>query len=209
MGTQSNDMHSQALVPVQNGYRALSQDRTPLTLRDFLAVGFRHRRLVVTCFLTISFLGALYPFVLPSYESETKILVKHERAPDPVVSSSEVRPVYSPDIVTEEELNSEIELINSKDLLRQVVIICDLHHPKTWLGRTLASIRRAVKSAVGITETEDERIYKTADKLGRKLDVEAVEKSNIIDITYPSPDINLSARVLKTIDDLYLAKHLA
>jgi len=94
-------------------------------------------------------------------------------------------------------------------LLREVVITCDLYRPKTRLGRMLASIRRAVKSAVGIRETEDERIYKTVDKLSRKLDIEAVEKSNIIDITYPAADSNLSARVLKTVDDLYLGKHLA
>jgi len=209
MDTQNSDMNGRALVQVHKGYGALSNDHPPLTLRDFLAVGFRHRRLVVLCFFTIVFLSTLYPFVLPSYESETKILVKHERPPDPVGTSTDVKPIYSPDAVTEEELNSEIELIKSKDLLRQVVITCDLYHPKTWLGQTLASIRREVKSAVGITETEDERIYKTVDKLSRKLDIEAVEKSNIIDITYPAADSNLSVRVLKTVDDLYLAKHLA
>jgi len=209
MDTQNSDMNGGALVQVHKGYGALSNDHPPLTLRDFLAVGFRHRRLVLWCFFTVVSLSTLYPFVLPSYESETKILVKHERPPDPVGTSTDVKPIYSPDAVTEEELNSEIELIKSKDLLREVVITCDLYRPKTRLGRTLASIRRAVKSAVGIRETEDERIYKTVDKLSRKLDIEAVEKSNIIDITYPAADSNLSARVLKTVDDLYLGKHLA
>ena len=84
MATQSNEMNSQALVPVKNGYRPLSLDAPPLTLRDFLAVGFRHRRLVGIAFFGILLLAVLYPFVSPNYESETKILVKHERAPDPV-----------------------------------------------------------------------------------------------------------------------------
>src|SRR5439155_17907025 len=165
MDMQNSDMNGHALVQVHKGYEALSNDHPSLTLRDFLAVGFRHRRLLVLCFFTIVFLSILYPFVLPSYESETKILVKHERPPDPVGTSTDVKPIYSPDAVTEEELNSVIELIKSQDLLRQVVITCDLYHPKKWLGRTVTTIRRALKSAVGIRETEDERIYKTVDKL--------------------------------------------
>jgi uncharacterized protein involved in exopolysaccharide biosynthesis len=209
MDPLNNDTNGRALVYVHNGSSAVSKDHPPLTLRDFLTVGFRRKRLLLTSFFTIVLLAVLYPFVLPNYESETKILVKHERPPDPVGVSTDARPIFSPDNVTEEELNSEIELINSKDLLRQVVIACDLQHPKTWMGRTLATIRRTLKAAVGITETEDDRIYKTADRLFRVINIEPVDKSNIIDITYGAADGKLSARVLKTIDDLYLAKHLA
>ena len=208
--TQSNEMNSRALVPVKNGYGALSLDAAPLTLRDFLAVGFRHRRLVGIAFFSILLLAVLYPFVLPNYESETKILVKHERPPDPVGIPGADRTTYTPDIVTEEELNSEIELITSQDLLRQVVVTCQLHHHHNWLGRMLGAIIHVAKSAVRVAPpTEDQSIYKATVKLRRRLDVEAVYKTNIITITYASDDLNLANRVLNTIDNLYLAKHLA
>src|SRR5579864_2876239 len=182
MDTQSNQMSSQALVPVKNGHRALSVDPVPLTLRDFLAVGFRHRRLVSIAFFGILLLAVLYPFVSLNYESETKILVKHERPPDPVGIPGADRTTYTPDIVTEEELNSEIELITSQDLLRQVVVTCQLHHHKSWLS-FIGSITGVAKSTVGIAPpTEDEKIYKAAVSLGRKLNVEAIYKTNIITI---------------------------
>src|SRR5512146_1980785 len=98
------------------------------TVRDIVAIGFRHQRLCTVCFGGI-LLGALLAGIfLPKYEAESKFLVKRERV-DPVVSSTPEQnnlAVGVQAMVTEEELNSEIDLLTSDDLLRQVVIKCDL-----------------------------------------------------------------------------------
>src|ERR1700721_196994 len=92
-----------------------------LTLRDAVMPVFRHRRLVTLVFLGI-FLGAiLCMLLLPrKYEAEMKILVNRERVdavvtPDPDNANG---PGIVP-AVSEEDLNSEVELIKSRDLLER------------------------------------------------------------------------------------------
>src|ERR1700730_12855808 len=92
------------------------------TVRDFVPIGFRHKRLLVLSFLGI-FLGVLLSalFLPARYRAETKLLVKRERL-DPVVSPEQNAPMMFKDTVSEEELNSEVELIESDDVLRKVVV---------------------------------------------------------------------------------------
>jgi uncharacterized protein involved in exopolysaccharide biosynthesis len=87
------------------------------TLRDLVAIAFRHRRLVVLSFSGI-LLGAILVAVLQpnQYESGTKILVKRERVDPIVTAESSALPQFAIG-VTEEDLNSEAELLKSRDLL--------------------------------------------------------------------------------------------
>src|SRR6266536_2894749 len=98
--------------------------RTP-TLRDILSVCFRHRQLIVVTFCAI-FLGSLWHalFTPRTYKAETEILVKRERA-DAVVSPQNNIPIINTEI-SKEDLNSEAELLKSRDLLEKVVIACGL-----------------------------------------------------------------------------------
>src|SRR5215472_10385523 len=91
------------------------------TTRDLLAIGFRHQRVFVLTFAGILLGSLIAAFVVPpDYQSVTKILVKRERV-DPVVSSEKTNPVMVQNSVSEEELNSEVELILSNDVLRETV----------------------------------------------------------------------------------------
>ncbi len=93
-----------------------------LTLRDIAAVLFRHRRLLLISFIAILVAVLLSGVLSPTYKAEMKILVRRERV-DPVVTSQPNAPsqVFQEEI-TESELNSEVELLNSQDLLRKVVL---------------------------------------------------------------------------------------
>src|SRR5215469_4788555 len=97
-----------------------------VSFREAVAPVFRQRRIALTIFLGI-FLGAIAAGLLMprKYESEMKILVNRDRVdaavtpnPDGPVATALVPPV------TEEDLNSEVELLKSRDLLEQVVIAC-------------------------------------------------------------------------------------
>src|SRR5271154_1365659 len=119
----------------------ISNDQNPVngkaafsfSLRDVLTILFRHKRVVV-----LSFLGILTGAVLvavfhaPEYRASTKFLIERERL-DPVISPGQSTAPESRGEVTEEELNSEVELIESADVLRQVVVSCGLHQKKTLL----------------------------------------------------------------------------
>jgi len=170
-------------------------------LRDLLAVGFRHRRLIVLSFLGV-FMGAVLAAMLvpPTYEAQMKVLVKHERV-DPVVTSEpNAMPVLTNDVVTEEDLNSEVELIQSRDLLEKVVEACGLHLRKPTFWDSLL---------LGLAGGQDLRIPKAVRRLGADLKVEPLKKSNLIEVTYASTDPELSARVLTTLAANYLVKHAA
>jgi len=176
-----------------------AQGRTySLTLRDIVAVGFRRRRLMALSFLGV-FLGAAVVALLTGskYQSEIKILVRRKRA-DPVVSASAGGPtVVNETTVPEEETNSEVELIQSPDLLQQVVVACGLDQAKTWFGSSWFLSNPAVRTSEAVR------------KLKEGLKVEAAKKSNLITVTFTSTDPQVTARVLNTLGNLYLERHMA
>jgi uncharacterized protein involved in exopolysaccharide biosynthesis len=170
------------------------------TLRDVLAPLFRHRRLMILCFFGV-FLGGILAALLSTnqYQAHMQILVKRERV-DPVVTS-EASP-QTPQAalpVTEEEINSEVELLRSDDLLQKVVFATGLQEKEKDL----------VWAVVRPKEDAETRVFKAVKGLGKNLDVEAVKKTNLIKVSYQTADPQLAYRVLNTLANSYLEKHLA
>ena len=93
------------------GSRAL-----PFNARDVVAIGFRRQRLIAFTFLGILVAVVLIGLSLPKrYEASMKILVKRERA-EPMVTAEQTPSFQASQAVTEQEINSEIELLWSRDL---------------------------------------------------------------------------------------------
>lgn len=178
-----------------------NEGRSPSTVHDFLAIGFRRRRLIVATFLGILITGALIALLLPArYESEMKILVRRERA-DSVVSPTRDAAFQLRTFVTEEELESEAELLKSRDLLRKVVVACNLHQSGSSFWSTLWSGDES--------STEEQRIAQSALALEKDLTVEPIRRTNMIRVSYEAREPRLAAHVLNTLATLYLDKHLA
>jgi uncharacterized protein involved in exopolysaccharide biosynthesis len=163
------------------------------TLRDVAAVFFRHKRLLLISFALAAAAGILYSALFPSYKAEMKVMLRRERI-DPVVTPTpSPSPAFEHDEITEEELNSEVELLHDEDILRQVVIENGLGR-KTWTS----SLTR---------QSPEERIEKAVRRLAGKLDVQPVRKSRLITVSYSSPDAARSAAILSSLARSYLAKH--
>ncbi len=174
-----------------NAQRAFS-----FTARDVVAIGFRHQRVLVLCFCGVVLGVLLSALVLPAkYRAETKLLVKRERV-DPVVSPEQNAPMMFHDTVGEEEINSEVELIQSQDVLQKVVSTCGLDK-KSFLG-----------SIVHYGETDQNRQDRAILSLRSDLQLEVIKKTNIISIAYESKKPALAQQVLATLDKAYLDKHL-
>jgi len=167
------------------------------SLRDVLAIGFRHRRVVVLSFCGM-LSGAVLAAVLqpPEYRAHTKFLIERERL-DPVISPGVSTPQTFSGEVTEEELNSEVELLESADVLRQVAVSCGLHQRKSFLTSLLGA------------GDEPTRIAKAVDRLQNALKIEVVRKSNVISVSYAADNPQLAARVLSALGDAYLKKNVA
>lgn len=98
------------------------------TPRDWLAVCFRQRRLVILCFggvLAGSLLCAWF-WAARYYEASMQILVMPDQA-DSNVSAQPTNGAQSGKFVSPGQLNSEVALLQGTDLLRQVGTTCKLN----------------------------------------------------------------------------------
>ncbi len=182
-----------------------SRASRPLTLRDVAAPVFRQRRLASLIFAGIFFGAVLTGLLLPrKYEAEMKILLNRERAdavvtPDPTVASA----AASVPAVSEEDINSEVELLKSRDLLEQVVLACGLEPRNGSIWQRLSGAMPGARPA------PEAGLARSVQALAERLIVEPLKKSNLIRVAYASRDPQLSARVLQTLAALYQEKHAA
>ena len=89
-----------------------------------------------------------------------------------VTPSANAPAQFSNDQVSEEDLNSEVELLNSDDLLRKVVLATGL-------------AGQSGSSAIGDSEV---RIAKAVRKLSKDLKIEPLRKTNVISVSYEARD---------------------
>ena len=161
------------------------------TLRELAAILFRQSRFVAASFTLVFLATLLYAFVSPRYEARLKVLLRRGRS-DPVVSAQPASLAdFTRPAISEEELNSEVELLRDEGLLKQVVVQCGLVAPGDVIAGRSQSVERAVR------------------KLSRTLTVEPLRKSNLIQIRYQAGDAQEAANVLATLSTFYLRKHLA
>jgi len=171
--------------------------RNSINLRDGASALFRRRGLVLFTFLAVVLGTAVVTWRLPSkYESRMKILVKNQRVDVAITpQATGGAPVGVDTDVSENEINSEIELLTSRDLLTQVA-------KDTGLGQ--AGAASFWKKPV----PEAERIEKAATDLSKDLVITPVKKANVISISYSANSPEVAAAVLKELGELYLEKHL-
>jgi uncharacterized protein involved in exopolysaccharide biosynthesis len=167
----------------------------PVSMKDIVAIGFRHQRSMILCFLAVFSGAVLVGILMPtSYQAHTKILIKRERV-DPVISPGQSASMMVKDEVTEEQLNSEVELLESDEVLRQVAVASGLQNRTSLLAQLLGR------------EDEAGKIAKAAQRLRGALVVEPMKKTNLISITYSSGSPQQAALVLKNLNEAYIRKH--
>ena len=170
--------------------------------KDIIAIGFRWRNRIVIAFL-IGTLGAFAASFLLSrdYESRMKILINRERV-DPLVAPDQNAPPISRQEISEEELNTELELLRNDDVLRKVVLETALQKTTTeplWI--------RMFGRQAGVSE-EEIKMAKAVRVLGSALNITLLKKSNVIEIAYRADDPKLAVKVLSAYAKYYLEKHV-
>ena len=168
-----------------------------INLREGAGALFRRKSLVLFTFLAVVIGAVIVTVLLPNrYESRMKILVKNQRvdiAITPEATTGTNTPTVEND-VSENQINSEIELLTSKDLLTEVV--------------TSTGLDKQESSFLNRSMTDAVRVERAVNRLTKDLSINPVRKANVITISYASDSPQLSAAVLKKLGDLYLEKHL-
>jgi uncharacterized protein involved in exopolysaccharide biosynthesis len=160
---------------------------SPVAFRDVATLMFRHRTLFATSFMAAVCVAILTALLLPpKYESSVKLLVQRERADIPISPERDATYGGPVEEISEAEMNSELELLKTDDILRGTV-------QQTGLAGRKPTPRQL-----------DRAVY----KLRNTLKIDPVNKSDIIGITYQSRDPQLSSQVLNTLVALYFQKHM-
>jgi uncharacterized protein involved in exopolysaccharide biosynthesis len=154
----------------------------------------RYWRLSVVVVCACIGLAALVTAVMPKrYEARMKFLVNNERG-DLVITPEKNQIAGRPPEVTETQVNSEIELLRSRDILEAIVRDQKLFASdpaKASANPSKLQIARAIK------------------KLEKNLGVNALRKTDIVEVVYDGSDPDLAVSVLNNLGTRYLNAHLA
>jgi uncharacterized protein involved in exopolysaccharide biosynthesis len=180
-------------MPDEDLIRRRVQSPAP-TVRELATVLFRRRRVFVCVWGLVVAAAVLYVLAGARYRARMKVLVRPGRADAPVSAQANAPLDLTRLGITEEELNSEVELLRDDEVLRKVVEENGLGG-RDWLHFLRLSEGRA------------ERVERAARQLAQKLQVEPVKRTNLITVSYASDDPRLAAKVLQSLENGYLEKH--
>jgi uncharacterized protein involved in exopolysaccharide biosynthesis len=181
-------------MPDQDATRKNEEPMSP-TMRELAMVLFRQRKLFVGVSGLVFVLAVVYALAGATYRAQVRVLVRRGRADPPVAAQENAPPDFSRVEVTEEELNSEVELLKDDDVLRRVAEANDLaaHDWLRWFRPH---------------EEQAARVERAAKKLAKRLNVESIKKTNLIAVSYDAADPQLAAQVLRSVASVYLEKHM-
>ena len=177
------------------------------SLIDSLYVVFKRKSQILLFFgATVCTVGIATFFIKPTYEASSQILVKigRENLYVPTVpASSNVNPVIN--FNREEQINSEIEIFKGRSLAEQVA---------EFLGPT--TIYKDLKVEGGeITKRsfpQDKTLYSLLEeaslRIQKALEVEGVNKSNVIEVRFKHDNPDMAATVVNKLVDFFLDRHL-
>jgi len=175
--------------------------RSDPTLRDLLAPLFRRKRMFLFTFSGILLGSVLAAFVVSSiHKASMEILVNEERLEPLVTPESTAQNAGAPTPVTDEQINSEVEILKSPDLLQAVVTANNLQD----IERKSLTTR-----IVHGKQTNDWYIARAVQHLSKNLDMKVVSKTSMIQVDYKAANPQVAFNVMQTLAKLYLEKHLA
>jgi uncharacterized protein involved in exopolysaccharide biosynthesis len=158
-------------------------------MRQIVEAAFRHRRLWFFTACIVFSASIAYILLRPrQYLSEMDILVQNTRGADQI-TPSRVTGTITINGVTEEQINSEIQLLQSRNLASVVI-------DPQWDQRPAGSL----------TTAEYRAHDKAIDKFEKHLSVELVRKSNVIHVAYAASDPGTANETLNRLLTAFLAK---
>jgi uncharacterized protein involved in exopolysaccharide biosynthesis len=187
-------------------------------MRDFVRVWFfwKHHALIV--FLLVIFLVMSFSYLYtPNYESSAKIMILPRTGEGAIISVGTEEKRVSP--VSIEDINTEIELLLSEDVLRKTVRSFMAENGeqglglkarrKKWHQRLIEGFKRIVGKILIVLKLIDPLPPFESDVkvLKNALEVEPVAMSSIILVSLRAESPKVAAVVLNRLLDIYIRHH--
>ncbi|HEV2185774.1 MAG TPA: Wzz/FepE/Etk N-terminal domain-containing protein [Stellaceae bacterium] len=155
-----------------------------LTTRELLSILFRERLKLILVFVGLCVLVVAYSYLLPPYyEATTRLLVKTGR--EFQTRSDPNQPIVAvPSSTKQEIVNSEIQILTSRDLAQAVIdrIGADKLYP-------------GASADIAVRDFQSD------------LKVAPVEQADVIDVSYRNRDRGVAIAALNAVVELYQQKH--
>ncbi|HEX5319929.1 MAG TPA: Wzz/FepE/Etk N-terminal domain-containing protein [Stellaceae bacterium] len=166
-----------------------------LTTREVLSILFKERRKLLGAFLGLAVGVIAYSYLLtPYYDATGRLLVKTGR--EFQVRSDPTQPVASVPSTTKQEIvNSEIQILTSRDLV--LAVINRIGAAKLYPGGGLLSF---LGSAAPSADAAVKSFYSD-------FKVAPVEQSDVIAISYRNANREMAVQALNMVVELYQQKH--
>ena len=171
----------------------MERERQTNNLRDLLTVLFKHKYKIITVFLaTVATVTAASFLIPPTYEGSSSIMIKFGREH---IYRSEIDDLIPPIInLNQEYINSEVEILKSLDLIEQVIT-------SIGLGEIYPDLTKDPPKEITPLSAAMLRFKK-------KLSVENVTKSNVIQVSFRHENPQIAANAVNQLIDYFKEKHL-
>lgn len=201
--------------------------------RDVAGVLFRRKWAILAVFLSTVIPVTVYTLLqAPIYQAESRILVKPGRENIYVSPVGAPEGAHPPTIVQRvaEVINSEIEIIRSRVLIRRVLEEVEIakafpprgsknsgvsHVSESLPGKVLKKVGLAgvfppalLEDSVAAQEVEAPPLAVAVRRVLANLSVERLKGTDVIRVGFKSPDPDIPARFLNVLVERYLERHL-
>ena len=174
-------------------------------LKDHLTVIFRHKRAISAIFLmTVMAVTALSFLLAPAYEAKSRLLVKFGREYIYHSETGDSQAERTPPLVSQEEMvNSEINILTSRDLIEKVIRAVKVENIYPELVKNSSSLLADIGISPKLPPLQAAII-----KFSKNLDVRAVKKSSVIEVSFQHKDPRMAAEAVNLLIAFYKVKHL-
>ena len=175
----------------------IEQQGQESSLRDFLTILFKHKYTILTIFFTVVSTVTIGSFLIsPTYESKASLLIKFGREyiyrPEVGEKVSDNRPLIP--LNQEEVINSEIQILTSRDLIEKVITTLKVENIYPDLAKNPSKTITPLEAAI--------------QQFEKKLSVEGIKKSNVIEVSFQHKDPRVAANAVNLLVDFLKEKHL-
>jgi uncharacterized protein involved in exopolysaccharide biosynthesis len=158
--------------------------------REVVSILFKHARLLTALFFGVFALFFGGSYLLPSkYKAEAQVLVQSGREFEVVSEKGNNSPTGVPYITKQEIINSEVEILNSRNLAESVIKAVGL-----------------ARIYPGIADDGDPESTRMNEAI-KKFKVDPVTMSNIITLQYWNPDRAIAIETLQKLARIYAEQH--
>lgn len=213
--------------PLSSIFLEESSAGSPLDIRQLLLSVYRYKWIIIALGLVAALSAAFYAHTLvPIYQARATLLIDTEEAN--VVS---IQDVYSTGYKGYEYRQTQYELLRSRNLAERVVRKLELHKDPKYAGSPAGgnSGKKETKSGLDLSflkpaafskpaapprpeltaeEKEARLISSLTSMVAGGISVSPVNESNLVALTFQSPDPEFAAQVVNTLADQYIESYL-